>query len=68
MKGYLAYASRLFSYDQNVELSDLETQEPVEDIYSYLDKEMPIDLGFLQNKSFEYIKNYVSLNNSQFID
>ena len=29
---------------------------------------MPIDLGFLQNKSFEYIKNYVSLNKSQFID
>ena len=68
LKDYLAYASRLFSYDQNVELSDLETQEPVEDIYSYLDKEMPIDLGFLQNKSFEYIKNYVSLNKSQFID
>ena len=51
MKDYLANASRLFSYDQNVKLSDLETQEPVEDIYTYLDKEMPIDLGFLQNQS-----------------
>ena len=30
--------------------------------------EMPFVLGFLQNKSYEYIKNYVILNKSQFID
>ena len=29
---------------------------------------MPIDLNYLQNKSFQYIKYYVSLNKSQFIE
>ena len=29
---------------------------------------MPINLDYLQSKSFQYIKNYVSLNKSQFIE
>ena len=62
---YLAYISRLFNYDKNVtyEYPEFEFQ----DIDSYLDIETPIDLNLIQNKSFEYIKNYVNLNKDQFI-
>ena len=68
MNNYISYASRLFSYDQNVELTNLDTEEIEDDIYSYLDHDMPINLDYLQSKSFQYIKNYVSLNKSQFIE
>ena len=64
----ISYASRLFSYDQNVKLTKLDKEEIEDDIYSYLDHDMPINLDYLQSKSFQYIKNYVSLNKSQFIE
>ena len=51
----------MFGYDKNV------TYE-YPDIDSYLDEELPIDLNYLQGKSFDYIRNYVHLNRSQFID
>ena len=63
---YLSYTGRLFGYDKNVTYQYPEYEFP--DIDSYLDLEHPIDLIFIQDKSFEYIKNYVHLNKNQFID
>ena len=63
---YLSYTGRLFSYDKNVTYQYPEYEFP--DIDSYLDHEHPIDLICMQDKSFEYIKNYVNLNKNQFID
>ena len=56
----------MFNYDKNVSNEYPEYEFP--DIDSYLDLEIQIDLNFLQNKSFEYIKNYVHLNKNHFID
>ena len=68
LHNYLYYASRLFSYHQKVELSNLETENIRDDIYSNLDHEIPIDLSSLQGKSYENIKNCLALNKSQFIE
>ena len=56
----------MFGYNKNVTYEYPSYEFP--DIDSYLDEELPIDLNYLQGKSFDYIRNYVHLNRSQFID
>ena len=62
LNNYLLYCSKFFRYDKSHQKTVLS------DVYQFLTIELPIELYYLQLKSFNYIKNYIYLNRPQFID
>ena len=63
LENYLIYIAKLFSYDKSVRLNNQTI-----DFFSFVNFNHPIDLRVLQDKPYEYIKNYMQLNKHQFID
>ena len=53
---------KLFRYDKTIQLTEHF------DMSSYLDADLPIDLNYIQDKSIDYIKNYMYLNRTQLVD
>jgi len=62
LENFLLYSSKLFRYDKSIQLNEHF------DVYSFLDYDVPIDLYYIQNKVIDFIKIYMSLNRSQFIN